>query len=111
MHGVLISVEFARNFCEHRIRNVVAVTRILQFHEDHVIAALHSLGVVVCVRVSRNNQPCVFQNFLFNIYMIWFFAEFGDAVVVGLFDGAGQNAKSNSKAAVNRYEPICVGIS
>jgi hypothetical protein len=43
--------------------------------------------------------------------VIRFLAQFGDAVVIGLLGGARQNVKSNSKAAVNRYETICVGVS
>src|SRR5204863_8789554 len=63
MHGVLISVELPRHLREHCVWDIANVPGILQLHDDYIPAALHSFGIVTGrVRVSRNNEPCVFQN-------------------------------------------------
>ena len=56
MPDALIPVELVRHLCEHRVGNVADasfISFIFQLHDDNVIAALHSFGVVTrCVRVS-----------------------------------------------------------
>ena len=112
MQGVLISVEFARHLREYCVCDVADVAGILQLHDDYIPATLHSFRIVTGrVRLSRNNEPAFFENLVVNRSVIRFLAQFGDAVVIGLLGGARQNVKSNSKAAVNRYETICVGVS